>query len=353
VTWARVWCVFELYHSLVGHKQGYTFDIYTAVKHVVEKYVDVDTRTFLGAEERLAVGLTAGVAPADESEYWQTARQQHFPLELTDIGTTFDSMQGKASVLEDEERIKSAIKDKSELLNGTVHGQVANAVLNRVMKEGGSRVEQYLAAIKEGHVRQVYVTGDIANETVALLVDSLNACEALRMMSNNLVTVLPPSLGKLQVLTSLDLLFCKNLSELPPSLGELQALTSLNLSDCVNLRELPPSLGELQALTSLNLNSCKNLSELPPSLDKLQALTSLNLGGSTLSELPPSLGKLQALTSLDLRRCKNLSELPPSLCELPALTSLQLGWCNKLSGEECDALQQIVNERAAAKGSEC
>ena len=40
------------------------------------------------------------------------------------------------------------------------------------MKKGGSRVEQYLAAIKEG--REVFVSCDIPNETVALLVDSLD-----------------------------------------------------------------------------------------------------------------------------------------------------------------------------------
>ena len=330
---------------------------YTAVKHIVEKYFDIGIDEYKENEERLAVGLTAGMAPADADPMWQTARQQYFPLELTDIGTTFDSMQGKASVLEDEHRIKQAIKGKSELLSGTVHSQVANAVLDRVMKEGSSRVEQYLAAIKEGHMREVYVDCKIPYETVALLVDSLDvvAFTSLSMMNSTLLTVLPPSLCELQALTSLKLHFCQNLNELPPSLGKLQALTSLNLAYCKYLRELPASLCELQALTSLNLRYCENHSELPPSLGKLQALTSLDLGYCKwyLNELPPSLGKLQTPTSLDRGYCKYLRELPPSLCELQALTSLILDGCDKLSHEECDALQQIVNERAAAKGSQC
>ena len=42
--------------------------------------------------------------------YWQTSRQQHFPLALTDIGISFDCMKGQASIPRDEQRIKHAIK---------------------------------------------------------------------------------------------------------------------------------------------------------------------------------------------------------------------------------------------------
>merc|ERR1712086_277239 len=53
---------------------------------------------------------------------------------------------------------------------------------------------------------------------------------------------------------------CESLKELPPSLGELQSLTSLDLSFCESLKELPPSLFELQSLTSLDLDGCRSLS---------------------------------------------------------------------------------------------
>ena len=130
-------------------------------------------------------------------------------------------------------------------------------------------------------MREVMLSVDVPDKTVAMLVDSLDesACESLIMMNNEIVTELPPSLCKLQALTLLNLDGCSSLRELPSNLAKLQALTSLDLSYCDNLRELPSNLGELQALTSLDLRCCDSLSGLPESLSELQALTSLNLEG--------------------------------------------------------------------------
>merc|ERR1712086_65293 len=96
------------------------------------------------------------------------------------------------------------------------------------------------------------------------------ACESLVIKDNKILTVLPPNLGRLQSLTSLNLEKCIKLKELPSSLGELQSLTSLNLGNCDSLSELPPSLGELQSLTKLTLFRCKKLSgEVKDSLKKI------------------------------------------------------------------------------------
>ena len=74
---------------------------------------------------------------------------------------------------EDEQRIKAAIQGESQLLDGTVHGAVAGSVLSRALQDE-NRSQQYLAAIREGEpMRQVSVSGDVADGTVALLVDSL------------------------------------------------------------------------------------------------------------------------------------------------------------------------------------
>merc|ERR1712086_982107 len=119
---------------------------------------------------------------------------------------------------------------------------------------------QYLAAVQEGEpVREVDLSGDASNETVALLLNGLDvvACESLVIKDNKILTVLPPNLGRLQSLTSLNLEKCIKLKELPSSLGELPSLTSLNLRSCDSLRELPPSLTELQSLTKLTLFRCK------------------------------------------------------------------------------------------------
>ena len=146
---------------------------YTALVHKIKEYWCLDSGKWKKDEERLAVGLTDGVAPSDVTPLWQIKRQQHFPLALTDIGISFDCMQGEASVPEDEQRIKAAIQGESQLLDGTVHGAVAGSVLSRALQDE-NRSQQYLAAIREGEpMRQVSVYGDVADGTVALLVDSL------------------------------------------------------------------------------------------------------------------------------------------------------------------------------------
>ena len=200
--------VFELWHSLVGTHQSswftnktrsYTFDIYTALVHTIEKYWDLDSNGKRRDEQRQAVGLTDGVAPSEEHPYWQTSRQQHFPLVLTDIGISFDCMNGQASIPMDEQRIKQAIEGEGELLNETVHGAVAAAVLSHVLKDD-NRARQYLEATKEGQpMREVSVQGDVANETLVMLVDSLDdsVCRNLHVNNNNRLTLLPANVGRL------------------------------------------------------------------------------------------------------------------------------------------------------------
>merc|ERR1740130_691656 len=237
--------------------RDYTFDIYTALVHTIESCFDLERRISYTSDptgkrkrnvQRLAVGLTTdGVAPSDVDPSSQRERQEHFPLSITDIGISFDCLKGEASMPDDEQRIKQAIKSESQLLNRTVHAAVAGAVLSRVLKDD-NRAQQYLAAIQEGELSEVIVSDDVSNETVALLVDSLDvvACESLVIVMNGILTVLPPNLGRLQSLTSLNLENCRSLSELPPSLGELQSLTSLNLEECHKLSgEVKDSLEQI------------------------------------------------------------------------------------------------------------
>ena len=60
----------------------------------------------------------------------------------------------------------------------------------------------------------------------------------------------------------IDLQLCR-LEVLPPQIGQLQALISLDLSGCLLVKLLPPQVGQLQALTSLRLGGCKQLTLAP------------------------------------------------------------------------------------------
>ena len=138
-------------------------------------------------------------------------------------------------------------------------------------------------------------------------------------MYENQLSSLPPEIGKLQNLTSLNLM-SNQLSSLPPEIGKLQNLTSLSLSSN-QLSSLPPEIGKLQNLTELSLRS-NQLSSLPPEIGKLQNLTSLYLHKNQLSSLPPEIGKLQNLTKLHLHQ-NQLNSLPKTIQNLKSLNSNQ------------------------------
>ncbi len=136
----------------------------------------------------------------------------------------------------------------------------------------------------------------------------------------NQLSTLPPEIGQLQNLIKLGLI--KNqLSTLPPEIGQLQNLMELDLREN-QLSTLPPEIGQLRNLTQLDLTE-NQLSTLPPEIGQLQKLTQLDLSNHQLSALPPEIGQLQHLTKLDLRK-NQLSALPPEIGQLRNLTQLDL-----------------------------
>ncbi|WP_228041486.1 leucine-rich repeat domain-containing protein, partial [Planktothrix mougeotii] len=90
-----------------------------------------------------------------------------------------------------------------------------------------------------------------------------------------------------------------SLTELPPEIGQLHSLQTLDLRDN-SLTELPPEIGQLHSLQTLNLMG-NSLTELPPEIGQLHSLQTLNLWNNSLTELPPEIGKLKDLEWITLR----------------------------------------------------
>ncbi|XP_031375249.1 putative disease resistance protein RGA1 isoform X2 [Punica granatum] len=85
--------------------------------------------------------------------------------------------------------------------------------------------------------------------------------------------------GKLQRLTSLEIVDIPKLAFLPGGLRLVTSLQKLELTACSALEELPEWISEFQFLRRLNLSFCPNLKSLPKGLARLKDLSGLNIIG--------------------------------------------------------------------------
>ena len=306
-------------------------------------------------------------------------RELQFPLERLCTGIGFESAKGEvwrprealtssqlwlyvqASYKSDKDRILSAIGSKTEELDHGIHGVVAAASLERVLRQG-ERHEcgKHLEALRQGRVRHLRINlagagpdGSTQADTVknlAGVLDALNPelCEALSICTRQVA--IPAALNKLRVLVELNLEHCIGLKQLPTvswfaALRELQLAGCTNLTrladlpvtleevvvdGCVQLQYLAPNLSKLKLLRRLSADSCVSLVSLPDNLGT--SLVQLNMRRCTsLKMLPSSVSDLASLTTLNLEGCKGLFALPENLCNLKQLTKLNLCHCNNLA----------------------
>ncbi|MBF0430116.1 MAG: hypothetical protein HQK83_02470 [Fibrobacteria bacterium] len=149
---------------------------------------------------------------------------------------------------------------------------------------------------------------DIMEEEVAMTDDNERVVDISLSKLN--IEVLPPQIGRLRALQSLDLSRNK-LSTLPGSIGDLKQLVSLNLS-YNDLKELPPEIGKLKSLKTLILNFNK-LTVLPGEMSGLHKLEQLYISMNQLKTLPSSIVEISPSLFVNNNR----------LCALPALVE---GW---------------------------
>jgi len=138
VCFTRIWCVYELFTSLVGDfSSACTYDMYT-----------VSGR----GDSKVPVGITMGLATVDEDAMAKGLREQHFPIELLDRGISFECREGETTEEGDKIRILATIEQNgaAEKLDCIVHSYVAGAGMRRALEEGGDRLRQYMAAVQCG-----------------------------------------------------------------------------------------------------------------------------------------------------------------------------------------------------------
>ncbi|GAP15474.1 peptidase family M23 [Longilinea arvoryzae] len=142
------------------------------------------------------------------------------------------------------------------------------------------------------------------------------------LMSNNLVGTIPPELGNLTDLRSLDLSGNQLTGTIPASLNNLTQLAYLYLSSNQLSGGIPTGLSNL-----LELDLSNNLisGSIPPAIQGLSHLKTLYLFYNQLAgSIPPELGNLANLVSLNLSHNQLSGSIPENLGNLSNLTSLYM-----------------------------
>ncbi|XP_062176311.1 leucine-rich repeat receptor protein kinase HPCA1-like isoform X2 [Alnus glutinosa] len=191
-------------------------------------------------------------------------------------------------------------------------------------------------------------------------IESLSELQILDLSYNKYLTgPLPPSIGSLKKLVTLNLIGCGFSGSIPDTIGNLQQLTTLSLTNNSFSGPIPASIGILSnlywldlAVNQLNgpipvspgldnllhakhfhLESNKFSGEIPPQLfSSNMILLHLILNGNNLSgSIPETIGSVQTLEVIRFDRNSLSGTLPSNLSNLVYLNELYLS-NNKFTG---------------------
>ncbi|CAN4081160.1 unnamed protein product [Withania somnifera] len=170
----------------------------------------------------------------------------------------------------------------------------------------------------------------------------LRSLKALNLNSCKNLIRTPDFTGALS-LEKLSFENCSSLTEVQSSIGDLDKLVQLNLLWCIKLEKLPSSISKLKSLETLILNWCVTMQELPDDLGNLVSLRKFSAPRTAVTYLPPSLGRLKNLEYMHMggfgRSVPSMASqepigfLPPSITNLCSLNKLCLASCD-LSEED-------------------
>ncbi len=133
-------------------------------------------------------------------------------------------------------------------------------------------------------------------------------------------TTLPPSVGRLSALDTIDLVSAA-IQDLPEAMGGLTRLKLLRVYRN-QIRSLPESIGNLKNLSYLDAGY-NHIASVPSSMCELSHLEFLGLDSNMLTAIPQSIGQLHSLKGLFVRY-NALTALPESLGDLANLQYLNI-----------------------------
>lgn len=165
---------------------------------------------------------------------------------------------------------------------------------------------------------------------------------SLNLRSNSLQGSIPVELTTLRHLFSLAMEHNQLTGVIPPELGAMPRLGVIALGNNQLTGEIPPELGNL-TLDGLGLDFNNLSGKIPPELGKLIYVQGVALQGNQLTgEIPAELGNMERVQSIGLTNNRLTGPIPAELGDLRHLRHLYLGG-NDLTGEIPAELGQLSN----------
>ena len=170
--YSRIWCIYELYKSLMDKEADYKFDVYT--EHDWEYNHE---RIDFPKDSGTAIGLIDGFIDADNqygipNPTFKQLRESQFPLERILKASAIDIKKAVASEARDEKYIKNTIINQNEVddppehhenyekLNNVIRGFFVSSNLQRIVRDRSIEFDRkliYFDILKKSRATVVYL----------------------------------------------------------------------------------------------------------------------------------------------------------------------------------------------------
>ena len=214
---------------------------------------------------------------------------------------------------------------------------------NCTADDGTEGVELWEECYSIENTTNIFLTGPEIEDTIPPLIGNLVNLTSLEINWTGIHGNIPSEIGNLTNLTTLSLTGNSLSGEIPPELGNLTNLTTLSLSDNGLSGSIPSELGNLINLTNLNFFDTELSGGIPPELGNLINLNSLELHNNNLEgSIPSEIGNLISLTNLHLANNYLEGDVPLGIWDLNNLVELDLS-TNQLTGSISSNIGSMTN----------